>query len=50
MVESALAHVSDLFPHQLYKTKGRMMLTAVACILWFLIGLSMVSRVSNIIS
>ncbi|XP_078336165.1 sodium- and chloride-dependent creatine transporter 1-like [Crassostrea virginica] len=44
MVESALAHVSDLFPHQLYKTKGRMILTAVACILWFLMGLSMVSR------
>nr|XP_022345993.1 sodium- and chloride-dependent creatine transporter 1-like isoform X2 [Crassostrea virginica] len=43
-VESALTHVSDIFPRQLSKTKIRMILTAVACILWFLMSLSMVTR------
>ncbi|XP_061163461.1 sodium- and chloride-dependent creatine transporter 1-like [Saccostrea echinata] len=43
-VESALAHVSDMFPRVLYKTKGRIILTSVACVIWFAIGLSMVSR------
>uniref|UniRef100_A0A8W8JXA8 Transporter n=1 Tax=Magallana gigas TaxID=29159 RepID=A0A8W8JXA8_MAGGI len=31
MVESVVAHISDMFPRQLYKTKGRMILTAVLC-------------------
>lgn len=44
MVESVVAHISDLFPRQLYKTKGRMILTVVLCCLWFAMGLSMVSR------
>lgn len=44
MVESVVAHISDMFPRQLYKTKGRMILTAVLCFLWYTMGLSMVSR------
>lgn len=44
MVESVVAHISDMFPRHLYKTKGRMILTAVLCCLWFTMGLSMVSR------
>ncbi|XP_062566901.1 sodium- and chloride-dependent creatine transporter 1-like [Saccostrea cucullata] len=43
-VESFLAHVSDMFPRVLYKTKGRMILTTMTCVIWFAFGLSMVSR------
>ncbi|XP_048750537.1 sodium- and chloride-dependent taurine transporter-like isoform X1 [Ostrea edulis] len=44
MTESAMGHVSDMFPRLFYKVKGRMILSAVACVIWFTIGLSMVSR------
>ncbi|XP_048750507.2 sodium- and chloride-dependent taurine transporter-like isoform X2 [Ostrea edulis] len=44
MVEAALGHVSDMFPRLFYKVKGRMILSVVACVIWFVIGLSMVSR------